>query len=223
MLELHRRSCFLRKYLYNNKDDEELNLLTTNNALRFSRLLFRLYDVNTPQENYKILSEIANNPKNIKTVCSELVPLGQGLGYFTDKKHFESKYITKEDFLLIIQQFLMIVKEHYSSIKDMNDVRNIVIFVKEFNEDLANEILTNRLKSNKNFIEFLHLFYSSGYSFGRSGYPRKENYGISIKGLEYHFKIQDIEERLNAIIKSTQNTGLKSKASLLFSLFFLFR
>lgn len=199
-------------HLYNNNNDKVLYLLTTDNAMRFGRLLFKLYDVNTPHDNYLILLKIVSNPQNISTICSELIPLGQGLGYFTEKAKSDSKYISSGDYMLIIEKFLAVIKERYSTIKTMNDVRNTVIFVKEFDSTLANEILHNKLKSDNKFIDFINLFYSSGYSFGSSGYPRKKDYGISINGIEHYFKIQYVSERLCDIIKNSRSTTMKRKA-----------
>lgn len=198
--------------LYSNENDKIIDLLTTDNAMRFGRLLFRLYDINTPHENYKVLLKIAKNPKNINTICSELIPLGQGLGYFTEKNRSESKYISDDDYRTIVDELLITIKKRYQTIKNMADVRDIIAFVKEFNDPFAKELLQERLKTNKHFIEFLNLFYTSGYSFGRSGYPKKEDYGISIKGLESYFDIQDIKKRLQNIIKNTKNTSVKDKS-----------
>lgn len=199
-------------HLYSNENDKIIDLLTTDNAMRFGRLLFRLYDINTPHENYKVLLKIAKNPKNINTVCSELIPLGQGLGYFTEKNRSESKYISGDDYMTIVDELLITIKKRYKTIKNMTDIRNIINFVKEFDKILAEEILQKKLKSDRNFIDFLNLFYALGYSFGRSGYPKKEDYGISIKGLEFYFDMQDIKKRLQNIIKNTKNTAIKDKS-----------
>ena len=191
---------FITANNYNNEKDNEVNFITTDNDTRLGRLLFSLYRVNSPDENYNYLLKIVKNPLCVSRAGYEIAILGQSLGYFSSTKKHDETYITEDKYKILATSLIQTIEKNFKNITNIADAKNAIRFVKEFDTELAQSLLSQLVSVDSGFIDFLCSLYGTSYRITSGGYQTKTY--ISLESITYWFDIKQIKERLEKISKN---------------------
>lgn len=205
LVELFLESIYISANDYNNEKDNEFSFITTNNDTRFGRLLFSLYRVNSPDENYNYLLNIVKNPLCISEASNKIAVLGQCLGYFCSSKEHDETYITEEKYKILANTLMQTIKSNFTRISDIKVAKDAIRFVKEFDKDCAHLLLSQLTSKNNKFIDFLCSLYGTSYYAPLGGYNTKKKICINPQNITYWFDINLVKERLEKISHSKRN------------------
>ena len=75
-------------------------------------------------------------------------------------------------------------------------------FVKEFEPELAQSLLSQLVSTDNKFIDFLCSLYGTSYRTAFGGYHTKKETYISTKSISYWFDVNQVKERLEKISKN---------------------
>lgn len=202
LVELFLESIYISANDYNNEKDNEFSFITTNNDIRLGRLLFSLYRVNSPDENYNYLLKIVENPLCISEASNKIAVLGQCLGHFSSSNEHNETYITEEQYQNIARTLIQTIKKNFTNIIDVKMAKEAIRFVKEFEPELAQSLLSQLVSTDNKFIDFLCSLYGTSYRTTFGGFHTKKETYISLKNISYWFDVNQVKERLEKISKN---------------------
>ncbi len=185
---------------------------TTDNSMRFQRLFYRLYCLNSYDENFKMLKNIIKNPETLEFSSKEMGNLGQGLGLFGSKKTYENTCVNLEQYNELTKIYIEAVKDNYSKILSCERPIWIINFVREFDAELADSIFKKITSSEDNFLKVLNSLYYDSRSQVIGSINVKIIRMISIKSIEKWISCDEVKQRLEKIMKNTHNKEAKELA-----------
>lgn len=185
---------------------------TTDNSMRFQRLFYRLYCLNSHDENFNMLKNIIKNPETLEFSCKEMGSIGQGLELFGAKKTVENTCVNLEQYNELTKIYIEAVKDNYFKILSCERPIRIINFICEFDAELADNIFKKITSSEDNFLKVLNSLYYDSRSQVIGSINVKIIRMISIKSIEKWISCDEVKQRLEKIMKNTHNKEAKELA-----------
>lgn len=187
-------------------------LFTTDNSMRFQRFFYRLYCLNSHDENFNMLKDIIKNPETLEFSCKELGSLGEGLGLFGSKKTHENTCVELEQFNELAKIYVKTVEDNYFKILCCEHPIWIINFVREFDVELADSIFKKITSSDEEYLKLLNSLYYNNRSQVIGSVNVKIIRMISVKSVESWMSCDEVKQRLEKNIKNTHNKETRELA-----------
>ena len=185
---------------------------TTDNSIRFQRLFYQLYCLNSHDENFNMLKNVIKNPETLEFSCKEMGSLGEGLGLFGSKETYENTCVNLEQFNELAEIYIKTVEENYFKILSCEHPIWIINFVHKFDAELADRIFKKITSSDEEYLKLLNSLYYNNRSQVIGSVNVKIIRMISVKSVERWISCDEVKQRLEKIIKNTHNKESKKLA-----------
>jgi len=187
-------------------EDEGKGIFSWGNNIRIGRImhqLLRRYE--TEEERFNVLKEAISKGQAISVIVSKVTTLGQQHGKYGAKERPEEEYIVIQDHLMELEKIaLSKIKNAAKNNKLLRspEMAHVLYRWRDWEgESPLKKWVSERVASDRGFVDFLVGFLSKSYSMGMTDRVGKEHWRLYPNTLEPFLDLKKVYDRCKGILK----------------------